>query len=192
MTNYCTVDEIKTELSIDNNDRDDVITTIIASVKTMIDNYCDRAFDTTSATRYYDGSESPLYIDDLVTLTTIKLDRDGDGTYETTLATTDYILYPLNSTPKTRIAVSNNGDYGDFASGILKGVEIAGTWGYAASVPDDVKRAAVIQSCRWLKRSESAYQDAVQNPVNGEVTLYKGLDGDVKLILNPYVKRSYL
>jgi hypothetical protein len=80
-------------------------------------------------TRYFNGARI-LFLPDLLSATTFKLDEDGDATFESTLATTDYNLYPLNDFPKIRAEISANSDYGGFASGIKKGVEIAGNWGY--------------------------------------------------------------
>jgi hypothetical protein len=186
--NYCTLEEIKSELNIDDNDEDDIIQRMIIQSKSAIDDYCHRKFDTETATKYYDG-DSVLFIDDLVSVTTLQLDEDGDGTYEATLATTDYILYPRNEYPKTYIKINPNGNYGGFASDILDGVKIIGTWGYASTVPEPVRRAAIIQTCRYFKRRESAYADVIGSAETGTMTVYKGLDPDVELLLNnPYRK----
>ncbi len=190
---YCTLEEIKSELGKQDNLQDDIIQRIIPQAKTAIDDYCGRAFDTqTVTTRYFDGSSSPLFIDDLVAITGtgagLYLDEDGDGTYECTLATTDYVLKPANNLPKTYIVVAPNGDYGGFASGIPNGVKIIGTWGYSSTVPEPIRRAAMIQTIRWFKRRESAFQDVVGTAELGTFNVYKGMDPDVKQILAPYIK----
>jgi len=192
--NYCTLEEVKSELGITDNNKDDIIQRTIPGVKIAIDDYCHRSFESnTLATRYFDGA-SPLFIDDLVAITGtgsgIFLDEDADGTYEATLATTDYILRPSNATPKTYIETSPYGDYGGFASGVANGVKIIGTFGYA-TVPEPVRRAAIITCCRWFKRKDSAYQDVVGYAETGTISVYKGLDPDVKQILQPYIKRLY-
>lgn len=193
---YCTLEEIKSELNIDNNNHDDIIQRIIPQAKAMIDDYCDRTFDVNTAvgTKYYDGSFSPLYIDDLVSITGtgagIFLDEDADGTYEATLATSDYLLKPANKSPKTYIVVTLYGDYGGFASGVPNGVKIIGIWGYSA-VPELIRRASIIQTCRWFKRRETAFQDVVGTSELGTIAVYRGLDPDVKQILQPYIKKRY-
>src|SRR3990167_7339918 len=96
MANYCTLDEIKASLDITEEQYDDLIQAQIIAVKTLIDNHTERQFDSVAEVRYFDGTPEPLFIDDLVSVTSILLDEDGDGTYEATMATTDYILYPLN------------------------------------------------------------------------------------------------
>ena len=191
MANYCSLDEIKASLDITEEQYDDLIQGLIAAVKTLIDNYTERQFDSESATvRYFDGGGSCLFIDDLVSVSALSLDEDGDAVYEATMATTDYILYPLNKSPKTHIKLSNDSDYGGFASGIKQGVKITGTWGYS-TVPAPINQASIIQVSRWFKRRESAYQDAVGSPELGQLLVYKGLDADVKLILEQYRKRRY-
>ena len=193
---YCTLEEIKSELKIENNLNDDIIQRMIPQVKTMIDDYCDRTFDVNSAasTKYYDGSNSPLYIDDLVSVTGtgagVFLDEDADGTYECTLTTSDYLLKPANKSPKKYIITTPYGDYGGFASGVPNGVKIIGMWGYSA-VPEPIRRASIIQTCRWFKRKDSAFQDVVGTPELGTINVYKSLDPDVKQILQCYIKMRY-
>ena len=126
---YCTLDEVKSELEITNETYDDMLQGMIEQAKEFIDDFCDRQFDATAATRYFDGAGSLLLIDDLSSIAGasdgIFLDEDGDGTFATTaMATTDYILYPLNKSPKNRVEISNDSDYGGFAKGIKKGVRL--------------------------------------------------------------------
>ncbi len=185
---YSTLDEVKTELDLTTDDYDDMLMGMVDQAKGFIDTYCNRDFTATSTTKYFDGSPSPLFIDDLISVTTLKLDQDGDATYESTMATTDYILYPLNTTPKTRIKLSPNSTYGGFASGIKKGVEIAGSWGYQATVPDVVTRASIIQVCRWFKRKDTAYADVIGTSEFGSLIMYKGIDPDLLMTLTPLRK----
>lgn len=192
MANYCTVDEIKTQLELTTDDYDDMFSFWIGTASAFIDNYCNRHFDQrSSTTRYFDGAGTVLWIDDLLSVTTFKLDEDGDGTYEETLETSDYILYPLNETPKTRVEISNDSDYGSFAAGVKKGVSITGTWGYASSVPSIIRQATVIQVCRWHKRKDTGYGTVIGTPeVGGEFTVYHGLDPDIKMLIKPLKRRN--
>ena len=189
---YCTLNGVKSELDIESDDNDDMLQAMIEQTKGFIDSFCNRKFDTVTATaRYFDGAGSILFIDDLVLIDALgfKLDLDGDGTYEVTLATTDYTLYPLNTTPKTIIKISHNSNYGGFASGIRKGVQITGTWGYASTIPKPINRASMIQVCRWFKRKDSAYAIEVGTGELGTIQVGRGLDPDIALILKPYIKK---
>lgn len=188
---YCTIEEVKAELDITSAAHDNIIQRLIPQAKTAIENYCDRVFEQVAATRYYDGSEQPLTIDDLASISGasdgIFLDEDGDGTFEETLSTSDYNLYPYNSYPKNRVYLSHNSTYGSFAAGIRRGVKITATWGWT-SIPEPVRRAAIIQVSRWFKRRESAYADVIGSVDTGQMTVYKGLDPDIKLLLHPYIR----
>jgi hypothetical protein len=138
---YCELEAVKSELGITTIDQDDVISAMIDECKVIIDTYCGRHFDQVTETRYFDGAGAALWIDDITTITSISLDEDGDGTYESLLVTSDYIAYPFNKGQYYRLEISNNSNYGGFASGVKKGVKIVGVWGYL-TVPLDVVRAA--------------------------------------------------
>jgi len=104
---------------------------LLEAASRLIDAYTNRFFYVKETTRYFDGGGAPLFLkDDLLSVTTLKTDDDGDATYENTFATTDYILYPLNDYPKTIIKLTHDSDYGSFAGGIRKGIEIEGDFGY--------------------------------------------------------------
>lgn len=93
------------------------------------------------------ANSAELWIDDLsATPSSVKLDTDGDGTFATTLAATDYELLPLNAAvgpeprPYTRIGMTPWGSYSGFVSG--QRVQITGKWGWA-SVPSPIKQACI-------------------------------------------------
>jgi len=96
---------------------------------------CNRRFYSEIATRYYDGSGTrELWLpDDLISIdTSLKVDEDGDGTYELTLAVnTDYWLYPDNKSPKFRIDLNPDGTQLSAWTKARRSVEIAGMFGYS-------------------------------------------------------------
>jgi len=114
-------------------DHDTYLRKLLEMASRELDKHCKRHFYCVSATRAYDGAGATLWLpDDLLSInsSSLKLDTDGDATYETILAATDYILRPSNKYPKTRIEINNYGDYSDFADGIQDGVQIAGIFGH--------------------------------------------------------------
>jgi hypothetical protein len=118
-------------LNIDVAAHDAYLRKLLEDASRRIDRWTERIFYCLDATRYFDGAGAKLILPfDLLSVTTLKTDEDGDGTFENTLATTDYHLYPLNDLPKVRIEINPNGSYGSFANGIQKGVEIAGVFGF--------------------------------------------------------------
>ena len=136
---YATIGDIKDILGITATTDDTALRKIAEAASRSIDQYCNRYFYTQSATRYFDGAVK-LWLPDLLSITTLKTDEDGNATFENTLAATDYLLYghgiedSLNTLPYTRLEISENSDYSSFASGIRKGVEIVGVWGYGDGI----------------------------------------------------------
>ena len=138
---YCTIADLKGVLGITSTTDDTVMRKILESASRSIESYCNRRFYVTSETKYFDGART-LWIPDLLSINAsgLKTDEDGDATFENTFATTDYILYgggledSLNIYPRTRIEISEDSDYGSFANGVKKGVQIAGVWGYGDGI----------------------------------------------------------
>jgi len=139
ISSYASLADLKTILGITSTTDDAIMRKILESATRSIERYTDRIFYVTNDTKYFDGAVT-LWIPDLLSITTLKTDEDGDGTYEntfdTTFATGDVIPYgvgledSLNTFPWIRLEINPEGDYGSFASGVKKGVEIAGEWGY--------------------------------------------------------------
>jgi hypothetical protein len=133
---YVTRDEFKNRLNIPasgGKPSDAILKLILEAVATKIDDWCYRSFLTKTQTRYYTaGRGNLLVVEDLLSVTSIKTDEDGDRTYEQTWATTDYDLLPFNAAtdekPYTEIALAPDGLL-NFPT-IAKGVEIVGKWGF--------------------------------------------------------------
>jgi hypothetical protein len=112
------------------------------------------------------GDSHHLWIDELAAApTTVKLSQNGQLTYSTTLATTDYILFPYNALdrgePYIRIDLDLlNGTHSTWY-GMKRGIEITGKFGYSTAVPADVEQAVLIQAGRWFKRAQQAWQDRI-------------------------------
>jgi hypothetical protein len=138
---YATIADVKGALGVTTTTDDVVMRKLCEAASRAIDNYCNRHFYTTKETKYFNGGRT-LWLPDLLSIdaSSLKTDEDGDGTYENTLATTDYQLYgvgledTLNTYPKTRLELGNDSDYGGFGTGIKKSVQIAGIWGYGDGI----------------------------------------------------------
>ena len=150
---YATLAEARAEVGItgvsDTSD-DAALEALVESVSRAIDDFCGRRFYAATQTRYYSATSGRrLLVDDLLSVTTLKTDDDGDGAYETTWATTDYHLSPYNAQlesvpePYWRIEVSEGGDY-SFPCGPRR-VQIVGSWGFSATTPDVINRACLFQ-----------------------------------------------
>ena len=195
MTNgYVTLAQLKSSdvLNFSNTTHDEILETIIEAVSRLIDNKCARRFFSASETRYYTADEGDLmFVDDISTSSglTLVTDEDGDRTYETTWATTDYDLTSFNATldgwPYQMIETTPEGDYS--FPGTKKGVKVTASFGWA-SVPKTVVLACILQSNREYKRFNTALGQAGASSV-GTITLtIPALDPDVEKLLCPYVR----
>lgn len=131
LNGYCTLTDLKNRHKLSTTDatRDAKMEKLIEEASRWIDNVTGRQFYASIATRYFTAQADWFCrVDDLLSVTTLKTDTDGDRTYENTWLATDFELVPSNSTPYLRIEVSPKGTY-SFPL-IRKGVEIAGKWGY--------------------------------------------------------------
>ena len=150
---YCTLDEFKKHLTITTYDADDdaAIENIIEGSSRLIDNLAGRWFYPKTETRYFDvpaGREIELD-EDLLTVTTL---TNGD---DTVITSTYYSLIPRNSTPKHSLIMKTTSIYNwtGNSSGDTEGViSIAGTWGYAATTPDDIRQACLEIALSAYKR----------------------------------------
>ena len=97
MNSYARLNDLRTELqgTGSKTSNDPILATLAERASRIADDLCRRHFYARTATRYVEGnSDSLLWLPfDLVSVTTLKVDQDGDSTYETTLAVnTDYWL----------------------------------------------------------------------------------------------------
>ena len=135
---------------IDTGDDAEILTDLTA-ISRYLDLRLGRFFtkDAAAVKRYYMGDgQVVLYVDDLVSVTTIKIDTDLDGSFadETALATTDYELLPRNvdvgpePQPYRSIGLTDYGTKGVWTP--IARIEIDAVWGWPA-VPDAIKRACI-------------------------------------------------
>lgn len=164
---------------------DSAIDAAILAADTAIDQYCGRTFEAAPATvrTYQPTSAFLVYSDDLASKTvTVKTDDDDDGIYETTLtANTDYIVF--GNTAPYKILKNVNGGWPLSYYG-RPTVEITGTFGYAAAVPNTVKQASLLLSARIYQRKASplGFQAGVVSEL-GPVRISRN-DPDVQAMLS--------
>jgi hypothetical protein len=138
--------------------------------------------------------------DDETSYTTWTIGTVGTTTEADAFPATGNPRYPdYYSTPYTYLIIGPNGDYSHFTSGSYSGlpgfkpsalnlrgvptVKVTATWGYATTVPDDIKEACLITVAQWLKRGESSWADAAANQALGEIRWTREIDPAAKQIL---------
>jgi len=190
---YSTQAEFKERLwptGVEDALHDILLDQIVTAVSRLIDGYCGRRFYAVTETNYFTRITPYLVlVEDLLTVTTLKTDADGDRTYESTWATTDYDLEPYNAPrlsparPYTRIVTAPNGVH-TFPN-MRRGIEIAGSWGFSATTPPAVKEACLLQSSRLYLRKDTPF-GVTGSAEMGQAVVIPKLDPDVKLLLDPF------
>jgi hypothetical protein len=160
----------------------------IEACSRWIDEITQRRFYAATETRYYTPSVYDwLAVDDLLSITTLKTDTSGDRTYDTTWATTDYDLLPLNASlealPYTMLEITPQGS--NSFSALRKSVEIAGSFGYSATTPPQIREACLLLSARLFKRKDAVFGIA-GTPDLGELRNIRPEDADAMAMLRPF------
>lgn len=159
---YASLDDMKVYVNVVNSNAfDTLLTDALLSASEEIERYCNRQFNkATSATArvYVPDGWIGTSIDDFHTTTglVIKTDASGDGTFETTWASTDYELKPFNGIvdgqtgwPYNEIAAVGSQSFPcPYDSTARRArLEVTAQWGWAA-VPAPVKQACLMLAAK--------------------------------------------
>ena len=161
MGSYVALSELKSALGITSSTDDAFLTLAIGAAETAINDLCGRKFtaDGSASARTYRAQPYICVTDDVSTLTglVVKTDTNGDGTFDTTWASTDYQVEPLNNLVKGR-SVNNLRAVGDYLFPVygdgLASVEVTANWGWPA-VPDPIEQATLMMASRLYGRKAS-------------------------------------
>jgi hypothetical protein len=191
---YAPLADVKAALRITDNVDDGLLEISIEAASREIDGFCERFFYSESGTRVYLPTDGFLcHTDDIQTVTTLKTDTTGDGTFDRTFATTDFQLSPLNGisggieTPFNLITA-----VGRFLFPVYEpknvdarqaSVQVVGTFGFA-SIPTAVKQACIILSMRQFTRYQSP--QGVMGFGDLGVMRVGRVDPDVEKLLMPF------
>ncbi len=165
VNSYCTVDDVRRQLSDKDARVDDIIVErAINATSRAVDDWCGRRFwkDATVKTRVYEVDDSLCArVNDISTTTglLVATDAGGDGTFETSWTIgTDFYLKPLN-------ADADGSAYAWWdlvACGakrfpvcrVRPALQVTATFGWSA-IPPQVEQAAVLRATAIFKRKES-------------------------------------
>lgn len=197
---YCSLADVKAAARITDNIDDTLLELSIESASREIDSYTERVFYSTGGTpvaRVYIPQDIYLVeTDDIISVTTVKSDSAGDGTFDITWTATDFQLEPLNGraggidTPATRIRA-----IGDYLWPVYEprnvnsnqaSVQVTGVFGFA-TVPTAVRQATILSALRQYKRYESPTGVLGFSDI-GAVRVGTKLDPDVERMIQPYRK----
>lgn len=167
---YITQNDLKAFVGIPTSDTadDDLLDNAINGASRQIDTFCGRKFyadSSATAREYFTNDYYKLYVDDISTTTdlVIKYDDDDDGTYETTVPSTEYKLLPINGvvggiegSPYYIIQLNSDGSYEWPLSNTSNRpyAQITAKWGYDTT-PEPIKYA-----CKMLASELFAMRNA--------------------------------
>jgi hypothetical protein len=196
---YATLADVKAAARITDTIDDALLEIAIESSSRDLDAYTERVFYSTGGTpvvRVYIPQDIYLVeTDDIISVTTLKSDSTGNGTFDITWAATDFQLEPLNGraggidTPATRIRA-----IGEYLWPVYEprnvnsnqaSVQVTGVFGFA-SVPIAIKQATILAALRAYKRYESP--TGVLGFSDMGVVRIGRLDPDVQRLVDPYRK----
>lgn len=167
MSLYIDPDSLKDTLEINDTYADPDIYMACAGATQIIEGYKQKRYYSTTETRVYSTPrhhphrrwwlrhECVVAIDELNTLTTLKVDLDGDGVFETTWTNgMQFWLEPINApadgVPYNQIRLRPQS--GAALPYWPNGIQITGEFGWSET-PDRVQQAAKILATRLLKRA---------------------------------------
>lgn len=193
---YTTAALLKTYADISGSGDDTLITALIARAQSAIDHYTGRTFEASGDTtrKFTVGKDTDgemLYFDeDCAAITTVKTNAD-DGSSGTTIASTEYITHPRNRTPYYAIELlSSSTNSWTYTTDAEAGITVAGKWAYSTSAPDDIVHACIRLATYYLRQKDAGVFDTTAIPDAGIIQVPQGMPRDVKLILDPYVRRN--
>ena len=156
---YITQNQLKAFVGIPTSDSqdDDILDDAINAASRQIDPFCGRQFyadGSTSARKFFTNDLYRLRVDDISTTTglVVKYDDDDDGTYETTVSSSDFQVLPINGVvggiqvnPFYIVELISDGNHEwplDFSSNRPR-AEITAKWGYATT-PEQIRQATLM------------------------------------------------
>lgn len=199
---YMPVEQLKNTLTLNGTTFvDPDLTLAIGAASRAIDSITGRRFwldaDANQIRYYTPRSYRLLQIDDLVTCTTVAIDRAGSGTFsETWTNGTDFVLEPFNAPVENparpyetlRVRVLSGRWLPEW---IEKSVKITGQFGWT-DIPDDVTAATGILAAKLVKRSREAPFGIAQMGVDGSAVRIARMDPDVFTLLRDYNRHEML
>lgn len=192
---YCSLAELQQHFGDAGSKLDeDLLSRAINATSRAINRHCGRRFwqDAVAQAKVYRPRDTDVvWVDDISTTTglIVATDEDGDGTYETTWASTDYQLEPLNASTESEAyawwRISAIDRYTFPVHSLRTTLQVTARFGWSA-VPDDVNEACILRAAAIFKRKEAVFGVAGFGQF-GEVRITRR-DPDVMELLHPYIK----
>lgn len=194
------VDYAGRNTALDHAAFDDVIT----ACSRMVDRFCGRHFyQVTATTRTFDAVTASHVefgpYNDLVSVTALTGDSDGDGVFETTFSVSQYQLVPVGASeraplpsPYTGVDLLAGATFPTVVPSGRRGlVRVTGTWGWPTAVPVEVKQATRILVAEVAKLQDAPF-GVVGNDVVGVQYAPRQMPAAARRLLGPYIHPAHV
>jgi hypothetical protein len=142
-------------------------------IEAYIDQMTGRNFkaDTNASAKYYDGDDSmKILVDDAVAITEVNISGDIlTADTDPLLADGDFIFYPANKLPITKIELRG----GYFPCWPKRAIKITGKWGYSVAVPTDITTVATVLVAGLINYSYNADGEVKSESIGRYTVTYK-------------------
>jgi hypothetical protein len=190
---YVTIDSLKETLSLTGQTNiDPNIGLAIETASRAIDLAAGRRFYLDTTDRYYTAAwgACDIEIGDTQSVTSVTIDTNGDGSYETTWTQgTDFLLDPVNAPvygePYTRLTLRRPG--GRRFPTYQNAIKVSGSFGWAVP-PVGVRQYAAILAAKLLRRpTDAPFGFVLSGNDLGTITRLARTDPDFDILMGPYV-----
>ena len=176
MTEYCSVDELRAALRLDDYEDDVMLGTAIGAASARIDSYCGRTFGQAAqaSARSFDVKDATfLLVDDISTTSGLLVAGVG--------YTGRFTPDPLNALALGHPVTALRANPGALQEGTT--VEVTARWGWPA-VPVAIKQATIILAGRYSKRGDSLLGVAGWGDLGA--VMVRNVDPDVEQLIASY------
>jgi hypothetical protein len=200
-TTYATIEEMRGQYGSVDSKFDAAIQTCLNAAAEALDGTCNwnvpMLAPAVATSRMYVGSgEAFQNIDLCVSVTTVEIKASPTDASWTALTGGTYLPFrgeprfpDFNKIPYMGLLLLGSG-LATFPSGKrtegfgLPTVRVTGRFGYGLELPANAKLAVLLQACRWFKRGESAWADAISKGELGQLQFRKALDPDYAAMIH--------
>lgn len=196
---YCSVGRLKSEMRLSASTTDAALLRVLETASRHWDGECGRHFYPATRTVYFDGP--PEHVErwqlwlpvDVLSVSALALDLDGDRTYETALAGSDYELVSLREDqrpPYNRVDLKPRGSRGSWPL-TRRAIELTGVLGYSdetepsgtlgGAISDTTGTSVTMSSGHGLTGGETIKVDSEEMYVSAvstnTLTVVRGING---------------
>lgn len=195
----CTLEEVRDALQIPATDtaRDDLITRLIGSATSLIENITGRSMSTGVDTRFFDGNgKGYLFVDDFHELGSVEFIYPDKTAWKILdIAHGEVEFAPYNVTPRHKLLLINTVTENPYrvigASPYVfpkgfRNIRCSGIWGSYAVVPEDLKQAGIDLVVAKLNRIRGIGLSSIS--IGGQSMSFsqRDLDEGTKDVINQY------